>query len=60
MKNNKTTSTKEKSDPTAPREIDMDELAKLWIELVLQQIQRKPVVLPQDSLYNMTIGQIYK
>ena len=60
MKNNKTTPTKEKGNPTAPREIDMDELAKLWIELVLQQIQRKPVVLSQDSLYNMTIGQIYK
>ena len=43
MKNHKTVSMKETVHPTTPTnpkvKIDMDELAKLWIEIVLQQIQ---------------------
>ena len=43
MKNHKTVSMKEMVRPTTPTtpkvKIDMDELAKLWIEIVLQQIQ---------------------
>ena len=43
MKNPKTIPMKEQRYPTTPTipevKIDMDELAKLWIEIVLQQIQ---------------------
>jgi len=56
MKNSETRSTKEKSNPTTPGEVDMDELAKLWIELVLQQIQKAPVVFSEKSSYNNIIG----
>lgn len=53
MKNSETISTKEISNPTHPGvKLDMDELAKLWIEMVLQQIQKAPVVFSKDSSYN--------
>lgn len=41
MKNNKTITTKEKSNPNQGGDIDIDQLAKLWIEMVLQQIQKR-------------------
>lgn len=42
MKTTKTIPAKEQRNPTTPRvELDMDELAKLWIETVLQQIQKR-------------------
>ncbi|MFH1792733.1 MAG: hypothetical protein ABH819_03820 [Patescibacteria group bacterium] len=41
MKNSKPISVKEQRNPTTPVVMDMDELAKLWIEVVLQQIQKR-------------------
>jgi len=41
MKNNKTEPTKEKGNPNQVGDIDIDQLAKLWIEMVLQQIQKR-------------------
>jgi len=53
MKNGKPISTKEISKATHPPvKDDMDELAKLWIELVLSHIQKAPVVFPKNSSYN--------
>jgi len=58
MKNSETIPTKEKSNPTTPGgKIDIDALAKLWIEIVLQQIQKAPVVFSKNSSYNNIIGR---
>lgn len=57
MKTSETISTKEINKPTHPSgKIDVDELAKLWIEMVLRQIQKAPVVFPKNSSYNNVIG----
>lgn len=58
MTTSQPTSTKEINKPTHPSgKIDIDELAKLWIELVLRQIQKAPVVFSKKSSYNNVIGQ---
>ena len=58
MKTSKPIPTKENSNPThPPAKVDMDELAKQWIELVLSHIQKAPVVFPKNSSYNNVIGQ---
>ena len=42
-----------KSNPTTPGvKPDMDELARLWVEMVLQQIHKAPVVFSEKSSYN--------
>lgn len=57
MKTSKTIPTKEQRNPTTPGvKPDMDELARLWVEMVLQQIQKAPVVFSKKSSYNNVIG----
>jgi hypothetical protein len=52
-------SIEEQRNPTHPPiggEVDIDEMAKLWVEMVLKQIKNSPVVSYKDSSYNNIIG----
>jgi hypothetical protein len=49
---------KNSSNPTTPSKVDIDMLAKNWVELLLPQVQKRPVVCTNDSSYNKTIGQL--
>jgi len=58
MKNSKPIPTKENSNPiTSGTKPDMDELARLWVEMVLRQINKAPVVFSKESSNNIIIGQ---
>ena len=49
-------SMKKQTHPTTGGMADIDEMAKLWVEMVLKQIQNAPVVSCKDSSYNNIIG----
>ena len=52
-------SIQKQTHPTHPPfggEVDIDEMAKLWVEMVLKQIKNSPVVSYKDSSYNNIIG----
>jgi hypothetical protein len=57
MSNSINTTNKKPLEPTAPHTPDINELARLWVELLLPQINRDEVVHPKPSNYNKTIGQ---
>lgn len=55
--NNHTNSTnKNKLEPTAPQTLDINELARLWVELLLPQINKDEVVRSEVGNHNITIG----
>jgi hypothetical protein len=57
MSNSINTTNKKPLEPTATHTPDINELARLWVELLLPQINRDEVVHPKPSNYNKTIGQ---
>jgi len=57
MSNHTNSTSKNKLEPTVPQTLDINELAKLWIELLLPQINKDEVVRSGSSIYNITIGQ---
>jgi hypothetical protein len=56
MKDNKPIRTEKRSNPTTGGMADIDEMAKIWIELVLKQVRKSPVVSFKNSPYNNVIG----
>jgi len=59
MTTSQSISMKEQRYPTHPPiggEVDIDEMAKLWVEMVLKQIKNAPVVSSNDSSYNNIIS----
>ncbi|MBU4274977.1 hypothetical protein KKE19_04165 [Patescibacteria group bacterium] len=59
MTTSQSISIKEQCNPTHPPiggEVDINEMAKLWVEMVLKQIKNAPVVSHKDSSYNNVIG----
>lgn len=57
MRTCKDISVQEQMYPTHPRSmevVDIDEQAKLWVEMVLKQLQSGPLALSNDKAYNLT------
>lgn len=58
MTNSQQSPIEQQCNPTIPHKVNMDELARLWIELVLRQVEKAPVVLLKRSSYNLLIDNL--